>query len=189
MDSSGQRTDTLELPRHEAHNGFRVFAICRILLENLLQTGQSLAERVQHFLRVRPRLGHVKHDLLYHVSVNTNDHPPCEDDKIGYELTRMPTIWQYVAGVSRLLPMVKKKRLSSAKTSDKMVSTRFGSGCGWDLVDEDAPLPMVDDCEICSSRIELSFVTVLNVRAGLLTLLQHGHGSVEGRNGKKTDPA
>lgn len=77
---------------------------------------------------------------------------------IELRLTRMPTIWQYVAGVSRLFPIVKKKRLRRAKTSDKMVSTRLGSGGAWDREEEEGP-PLIPDEEGCSSRIELSLVT------------------------------
>lgn len=54
--------------------------------------------------------------------------------------------------------MVKKNRLSKAKTSDRMVSTRLGSGGAWDREDEEGP-PFIPDEEGCSSRIELSFVT------------------------------
>ena len=39
----------------------------------------------------------------------------------------MDAIWQYIAGVSLLFPMVRKNKLSKPKTSEMIVSTRFGS--------------------------------------------------------------
>lgn len=78
----------------------------------------------------------------------------------------MEAIWQYIAGVSRLLPIVKKNRLSKAKTSARTVSTRFGSaeeprssfGVG---ALEEGPACMED----WSSRIALSFVTASQLAA------------------------
>jgi hypothetical protein len=81
----------------------------------------------------------VKHDLLICQLSPSAMNPT--------RLTRMPTIWQYVAGVSLLFPMVRKKRLSKAKTSDRMVSTRLGSGGAWEREEEDAPLLIPDELD------------------------------------------
>jgi hypothetical protein len=40
-----------------------------------------------------------------------------------------------------------------------MVSTRLGSGGAWDREEEEGP-PLIPDEEGCSSRIELSLVTI-----------------------------
>jgi hypothetical protein len=55
--------------------------------------------------------------------------------------------------------MVRKNRLRRAKTSERIVSTRLGSGGAREREDEAPPLTP-DVWEICSSRTELSLVTV-----------------------------
>lgn len=98
-------------------------------------------------------------DLLTFVSCGSPSRRPAVGSA---QLTLIDAIWQYMAGVSRLFPIVKKNRLSSANTSDKTVSTRFGSGL-WELrvlgpEVEGAELgPEADGDE--SSRTLLSLVT------------------------------
>jgi hypothetical protein len=61
-------TDTLQLLRHEQHDGLRVLAILRVLLDDRLQVFKPVLERLQHGIGVCPRLVHHREDLLTEVS-------------------------------------------------------------------------------------------------------------------------
>lgn len=118
-----------------------MFATCYITLHDVAKLVQSLLKRCKIRFVVDGRFVHVVEQLLYRIHQYSQRRV-----KRAQRLTRIVDIWQYVAGPSRVLPMVKKNNDSKLNTSDKVVSTRFL-------------------CDTLSSRTSLSFVTIYRMYA------------------------
>jgi hypothetical protein len=139
-----RRTTLGKLALQELRHRLGVLPAADVALDDLAEVREPAVERREVRLRVHGRLVHVVEDLLRAPSASVRAPrarrgrsggageprarpPPCAPAgaRDGRRLTRMDAIWLYVAGPSRVRPMVRKKRERSEKTSESAASTRL----------------------------------------------------------------